>query len=216
MISECQLQVLEKFKTDLLVFIQGEMIQDQAHDMNHILGVVKSAKILCTKERANLEVVLPAAYLHDCLSFPNNHPERAKSSRLAADKAIAFLASIHYPSIYFDAIHYAITAHSFSANIKPETLEAQIIQDSDRLDALGAIGIARCLQVSASLGTKLYNTKDTFCIHKEPDDSRYTIDHFYVKLLKIVETMNTKSAKIEAEIRTQFMKEYLLQLKEEV
>lgn len=216
MILECKVQAIEKFETDLLVFIQDEMIQDQAHDINHVLRVVKTAKSLCLKEQANIEAVLPAAYLHDCFSFSKNHPQKAKSSKLAADKAITFLASIHYPREYFDAIHHAITAHSFSANITPQTLDAQIIQDADRLDALGAIGIARCMQVSASLGVKLYNTTDTFCIHREPDDSRYTIDHFYVKLLKLGEVMNTNSAKVEAGIRTQFMKEYLLQLQDEL
>ena len=102
-----------------------------------------------------------------------------------ADKAIAFLTSIHYPSEHFDEIHHAITAHSFSANIKPTSLAAKIVQDADRLDSLGAIGIARCLQVSTVLGVPLYNPDDTFCQQREPDDRNYTIDHFYSKLLKL-------------------------------
>lgn len=207
---------LQKFEAEMFSFIKDEMVQDQAHDINHILRVVKLAQNLCIQENAILEVVLPAAYLHDCFSLPKNHPERSNSSRLAADKAIDFLASINYPNSYYNAIHHAITAHSFSANVQPESLEAQVVQDADRLDALGAIGIARCLQVSTSLGVQLYNTNDPFCLKRKPDDRQYTIDHFYTKLLVLSETMNTKAAKIEAEIRTQFMKDYLSQLKREV
>ncbi|PSU36516.1 phosphohydrolase [Photobacterium lutimaris] len=192
------------------------MQQDLAHDMNHVFRVVKTAKTLCEREEASLEIVLPAAYLHDCFSFPKNHPERAKSSQVAADKAVEFLASIGYPSQYFEAIHHAIVAHSFSANIKPETLEAQIVQDADRLDALGAIGIARCIQVSSNLGVSLYDAQDPFSTGRELNDRKYTIDHFYTKLFKLKDTMNTVSAKVEAEKRTHYMEAYLEQLGTEI
>ena len=205
-----------KFEQHFVEFIQSEMQQDLAHDLNHVLRVVKTAKTICRSEGAQLEVVLPAAYLHDCFSFPKNHPERAKSSTIAAEKAVSFLASIGYPAEYFDAIHHAIVAHSFSANITPETLEAQIVQDADRLDALGAIGIARCIQVSSSLGVSLYDAEDPFSENRALNDRQYTIDHFYTKLFKLKQTMNTKSALVEAEKRTTFMKDYLKQLDAEI
>ncbi|MEH0374061.1 HD domain-containing protein, partial [Vibrio mimicus] len=84
-------------------------------------------------------------------------------SRIAADKALEFLNEIGYPKEYHDAIKHAIIAHSFSANVQPDTLEAKIVQDADRLDALGAIGIARCIQVSTNLGVGLYDATDPFC-----------------------------------------------------
>ncbi|TDR74771.1 HD domain-containing protein [Photobacterium lutimaris] len=205
-----------KLENQFVEFIQAEMQQDLAHDMNHVFRVVKTAKTLCEREEASLEIVLPAAYLHDCFSFPKNHPERAKSSQVAADKAVEFLASIGYPSQYFEAIHHAIVAHSFSANIKPETLEAQIVQDADRLDALGAIGIARCIQVSSNLGVSLYDAQDPFSTGRELNDRKYTIDHFYTKLFKLKDTMNTVSAKVEAEKRTHYMEAYLEQLGTEI
>ncbi len=210
------MNISETLESELLEFIQNEMVQDHAHDINHLMRVVKSAKSLATNEQAKLEVVLPAAYLHDCFSFPKNHPDRRNSSKLAADKAIAFLSSINYPSFYFDDIHHAITAHSFSANINPETIEAQIVQDADRLDALGAIGISRCIQVGASLGIRFYNPEDAFCKHRQPDDRCYTIDHFYIKLLKLANKMNTQSAKREAESRIELMQAYLQQLQKEI
>ncbi|MCH8537353.1 MAG: HD domain-containing protein [Alkalimonas sp.] len=192
------------------------MMQDLAHDLNHVLRVVHTAKVLCQQEKAMLEVVVPAAYLHDCFSFGKDHPNRKQSSQFAADKAIKFLTEIGYPADYFSAIHHAITAHSYSANIKPKTKEAEVVQDADRLDALGAIGIARCLQVGSALGRPFYSIDDSFCENREPDDAQYTLDHFYTKLLSLSSSMNTASAKKEAEKRTEFMQLYLSQLKSEV
>ncbi|MDN2666585.1 HD domain-containing protein [Vibrio sp. 14N.309.X.WAT.E.F5] len=206
----------EKFEDQLLDFAQQEMTQDAAHDISHIKRVVKTAKALCVQEQAKLEVVLPAAYLHDCFTFPKNHPDRAQSSQMAADKAISFLKSIGYPASYLDEIHHAIVTHSYSANITPETIEAQIVQDADRLDSLGAIGIARCLYVGQSFNAELYNHEDPFAEHRDLDDKHYSVDHFYVKLFKLAEIMNTESAKLEANKRTDYMRGFLEQLGAEV
>ncbi|NYZ67106.1 HD domain-containing protein [Endozoicomonas sp. SM1973] len=192
------------------------MKTDLAHDFNHILRVVKTAKELCEQERAASEIVTPAAWLHDCFSLPKNHPDRTNSSKYAADKAVQFLSEINYPEKYLEPIHHAIVAHSFSANITPRTLEAKIVQDADRLDALGAIGIARCMQVSAKLERELYSTDDPFCQLRLPDDEKYTVDHFYKKLLLIADSVNTESAKLEAKKRTQFMLNFLKQLNLEI
>jgi len=208
--------VIKEYEGALRAFAEQEMVEDPAHDLNHVLRVVKTAKALCQLEQAKLAVILPAAYLHDCFSFAKNHPDRKQSSQKAADKAIEFLISIDYPATYLDEIHHAITAHSYSANIKPQTLEAEIVQDADRLDALGAIGIARCLQVGTNLATPLYNQDDSFCKHRAPDDRNYTIDHFYAKLFNLSDTMNTASAKAEGEQRSAFMRQYLQQLAAEV
>ncbi|MCZ0928399.1 HD domain-containing protein [Vreelandella janggokensis] len=208
--------MVEHYEHQFISFINAEMEQDPAHDLNHVMRVVKTAKSLCAIEGSKLEVVLPAAYLHDCFSFPKNHPDRARSSFIAAEKAMDFLAAIDYPSEHHNDIGHAIIAHSFSANVYPQTIEAQIVQDADRLDALGAIGIARCLQVSTGLGVGLYDPEDPFCEARAPNDRANTVDHFYTKLLRIAETMNTQSAKEEAEKRTAFMKQYLAQLGAEI
>lgn len=208
--------MIKKYEPQFVEFIKKEMQQDPAHDFNHVARVVKTAKNLCNDEAAELKIVLPAAYLHDCFTFPKNHPERAKSSVIAAEKAIHFLSAINYPSAYHHGIKHSIIAHSFSANIQPETIEAQVVQDADRLDALGAIGVSRCLQVSASFGSALYNSEEPFAINRDLDDKAYTVDHFYTKLFKLADLMNTHSAKIEAEKRVNFMKLYLEQLRSEM
>jgi len=92
-----------------------------------------------------------------------------------------------------DEVYHAIEAHSYSANIPTRTLEAEVVQDADRLDSLGAIGIARCLLVGGRLNLQMFNHDDPFCDEREPDDSRYTVDHFYAKLFKLPETMKTEA-----------------------
>ncbi|EIV8664830.1 HD domain-containing protein [Vibrio parahaemolyticus] len=207
---------LSQFEPLFLEFMQQEMQVDAAHDIEHVKRVVKTAKQLCDDENADIAIVLPAAYLHDCFTYPKDHPNRKQSSAIAAKKAIAYLESIQYPQHYHDAIAHAIEAHSFSANIRPNTLEAQIVQDADRLDALGAIGVTRCIQVSTHFNAQLYNDNDMFAKERELNDKQFTVDHFQTKLFKIVDTMNTESAKLEANKRKAFMQTYLKQLHDEV
>ncbi|EHH1171956.1 HD domain-containing protein [Vibrio parahaemolyticus] len=207
---------LSQLEPLFLEFMQQEMQVDTAHDIEHVKRVVKTAKQLCDEENADIAIVLPAAYLHDCFTYPKDHPNRKQSSAIAAKKAIAYLESIQYPQHYHDAIAHAIEAHSFSANIRPNTLEAQIVQDADRLDALGAIGVTRCIQVSTHFNAQLYNDNDMFAKERELNDKQFTVDHFQTKLFKIVDTMNTESAKLEANKRKAFMQTYLKQLHDEV
>jgi len=113
-------------------------------------------------------------------------------------------------------ISNAIRDHSFSQNRIPDTIEGKILQDADRLDAIGAIGIARTFSVPGSENRHFYNNDDPFCKKHTPDDQQWTLDHFYRKLLKLESLMNTKSAKIEAKRRTKILKNYLKDLKKEI
>ncbi|BBN81205.1 phosphohydrolase [Pseudoalteromonas sp. A25] len=197
-------------------FMVNSVFADTAHDLTHIERVVKTAKELAEKEQADLAVVIPAAWLHDCVAVAKNHPDRARASKMAADKAVTFLKSIGYDEAKLDAIHHAIVAHSFSANVTPKTLEAKIVQDADRMDALGAIGVSRCMKVGGAIARHLYHSDDPFCENREADDMRYTLDHFFIKLLHIAQQMHTDSAKEEARKRTDFMHTFLEQLKQEI
>jgi len=189
---------------------------DSAHGLAHIQRVVKNAELILKTEEADSEIVITAAWLHDCVILPKNHPDRKKASFLAAEKASRFLKSTSFPDIKIKEVVHAIEAHSFSAGIPAQTKEACIVQDADRLDALGAIGIARCFLVGGSLNRALYNPIDPFCIERDPDDTKWNIDHFYEKLLKLPQIMHTQSARKEALRRADFMKGYLERLKEEI
>lgn len=193
-------------------FVQQQMTFDPAHDIAHIKRVVTSGIALASVENANLAVVLPACWLHDCVNVPKDSPQRSQGSVLSADRAIEFLKEVDYPSEHLAAIHHAISAHSFSANIETKSLEANVVQDADRLDALGAVGLSRCLMLGATWGSKLYDPLDPFAEHRSLDDKSFCIDHFYVKLKGLVNTMKTPSGLAEAENRWQFMQQFLEQL----
>jgi uncharacterized protein len=141
---------------------------------------------------------------------------RAQGSRLAAEAATGFLATISFPDELQGDVYHAIEAHSFSAGIEPRTAEARVVQDADRLDSLGAIGIARCLLVGGRLDRPLCAVDDPFCDEREPDDGKYTIDHFYAKLLKLPATMQTEAGRAEAERRAALMRRYLDDLRAEI
>ncbi len=190
--------------------------EDPAHDLLHFKRVVKTAKRLCEIEKANFEVVVPAAWLHDFVIVAKNDSKRSQASKLSAEAAINFISSIGYPDQYFANIAHSIEAHSFSANIETKTKEAMIVQDADRLDGLGAIGIARCFATAGVLKRLFYELEDPFCAKRIPNDQIYTIDHFYQKLFKTAETLKTEAGKKEGLLRIKSMKEYLNSLSREL
>ena len=189
---------------------------DQAHDLTHIERVVSNAHKLGHIENADMEIVLPAAWLHDCVVVPKNSPNRSKASRMAADAAGRFLVDVGYNSAKIAPIKHAIEAHSFSAGIRPETIEAKVVQDADRLDSIGAIGVARCLLTGVDFGAQLYHPGDPFAENRPLDDKSYSLDHFPVKLFKLVELMQTDAGRQEAETRTAFMVAFIEQIKREI
>lgn len=205
-----------KLETQLRRWMSTRISADPAHDIIHVQRVVNLARLLCFEEDANAAVVIPAAWLHDCVTLPKDSPDKNTASRLAADCAIEFLRSIDYPETHFSAIHHAIVAHSFSAGVAAETLEAKVVQDADRLDALGAIGVARVLLVGGALHTSLYDPEDAFCDNRAPDDRRYVLDHFYHKLLNLPALLHTDSARREARDRLRFMKRFLKEMRREL
>jgi uncharacterized protein len=207
---------LEELQRRCLRFVDGEDDADGAHGSDHVRRVLKNTLYLTEIENAIAEITVPSACLHDCVAVAKDSPQRAQASRLAAQRATEFLANLPYPEKWLPEVHHAIEAHSYSAGVTPTTAEARVVQDADRLDSLGAIGIARCLQVGVRLGRPLCAVRDPFCDEREPDDSRYTIDHFYAKLLKLPATMQTAAGRAEAERRAGVIRDWLDQLRTEI
>ncbi|WP_412063704.1 HD domain-containing protein [Rubrivirga sp. IMCC45206] len=195
------------------------MAGDAAHDLGHVRRVVRAARRLAEAEGADLGVVVPAAWLHDVVTVPKDSPDRRRASTLAADAATAWLAAEGFPGDRLAAVAHAIEAHSFSAGIEPRTVEAAVVQDADRLDALGAIGIARLYATAGAMGSALLHPTDP--VPAEPptralDDRRWATDHVQAKLLRLSATMRTAAGRAEAERRDAFIRDFLRQLATEV
>lgn len=191
---------------------------DAAHDIAHFRRVWSTAQQLAANTEANLTVILTACYFHDIVSFPKNHPDRSRASRLSAEKTTALLAShfTDFPATLHDAVAHAIAAHSFSAGLQPVTLEAKIVQDADRLEALGAIGLARVFAVAGSLNQALFDSVDPLARHRELNDRRFALDHFQTKLLTLPGTMQTAKGREMAERNAQFLVRFMAKLSAEL
>jgi uncharacterized protein len=207
----------EQFKTYLQ---QHSTTEDAAHAMGHFERVWKTCRYLNSQEgnRADELVLLTASYFHDLIALPKNHPDRSQSSRLSADQT-ALLLREHFsgfPAGKIEAVQHAIHAHSFSAGIAPQTLEAQILQDADRMEALGAIGIARTFYTAGFLKTQLFHEADPLGEYRELDDRTYALDHFRVKLLQLPALMNTTAGKQLAAARAATLLRFMEEIKQEI
>jgi len=196
--------------------VKKRLENDSAHDFQHTMRVYKNAQKICKKEKANEKLVLSAALLHDIVSYPKSDKRSKTSSIESAKKSKKILEKLDFTKKEITIISDAIHDHSFSQNKIPKTIEGKILQDADRLDALGAIGIARVFATGGSLKRPFYNIDDPFCKRRIPDDHTWTVDHFFAKLFKLESLMNTKSGKAEAKKRTRILKEFLNQLKQEL
>ena len=192
------------------------MENDVSHDFEHIMRVLKNATRIARKEKADVRVITAAALLHDIISYPKSDPRSKNSSSDSAEESRKILKKYDFSQDEINIISDAIRDHSFSRGVVPQTLVGKILQDADRLDALGSIGIARTFAVGGSENRPFYNIDDPFCKKRSPDDKNWTLDHFYKKLLLLEKTMNTKTGRILARKRITIMKKFLDQLKKEI
>lgn len=183
---------------------------DGSHDLSHLMRVWRNAAaIAATEPDTDTELLAAAVLLHDCVAVEKDLPLRAQASRLAADRAREVIAPLGWAAERIDALAHAILTHSFSAGLEPETLEAQILQDADRLDAIGALGIARCFYTGGRMGSLLYDPADPAAAARELDDRRYAIDHFPAKLFKIAIGFRTQAGRAMAATRAQRMSDFV-------
>lgn len=178
--------------------------EETGHDYYHIERVVINARKILRTEQADSFIVELAALLHD-LGDHKLHNGIDKSEELIS----AFLKSLFVEQSIINRVVEIVSQVSFSKRNKPSSIEAKIVQDADRLDAIGAIGIARCFAYGGSKNRILYSPDE-----KEKENS--SIQHFYDKLFKLKDLMNTESAKLVAANRHSFMEEYIAEFYREI
>jgi len=195
---------------------EARATNEPAHDFLHVLRVTASARRIAEAEGARLDVVVPAALLHELFNYPKGHPDSPRSGEVCAEKAREVLQAEGCAAEIVERVATCIREHPFSRGIRPATIEGKVLQDADRLDAIGAIGIARCMATCAEMKRPFYSQDDPFCVTRPPDDKAWGIDHFYAKLLRIPDVLHTEAARAMAVERVGAMKAFLAQLGREI
>lgn len=192
-------------------FVQQQLgYETTGHDYTHIERVVSLAKLILKGEDADESLVVITAYLHDVSDDKVTTNPEAKRQAIVAQ-----LKNVGYDDPFIEKVFAIIDNMSYSANLKMHhqlSLEGQIVQDADRLDAIGAIGIARTFYFGGHFGETMYNPR--IMPRKGMDKAEYrkqgtVINHFYEKLFKLKDQMNTPTAKRIAEHRQQVMQAFV-------
>jgi uncharacterized protein len=194
---------------------------DSSHDWSHVERVYNSAIKIAKEENANLDVIKIAAYLHD---IGRNDEIKSEGKICHAEKgaemAKTILSKYDIDEKLIENIIHCILSHRNRNNYKPETIEAKIIFDADKLDSIGAVGIARDFLFAGIYNAPLYTGREKEIL-KNADNYAYTRDdtallEYYYKLNKIKDKIITKTAKKIAQDRHNYMKEFFERFDKEV
>jgi uncharacterized protein len=195
---------------------------DSAHDFEHILRVMYMAERLARAEGGDVAIVRAAALLHDIArheedsaadgALPMDHAE------VSANDARAYLVEHGAEEQFVSRVGDAIRSHRFRGTAKPTSLEAKILFDADKLDSIGAIGVARAYAVCGALNQKLYSEPppDTVATRAQHNDEHTPVDEYHVKLKHLRDRFFTPTAQQIANERDTFMREFFEQLTREV
>lgn len=203
----------EAIIADTKQMVRGKLLNEgTGHDWYHIERVWKVAVRLAEQEQANRFIVEMAALLHDLID-----DKLVSNKEEAVQEVMYWLEGVGVTSSDSERIFEIIETISYKGgnNKKVQTIEAQVVQDADRLDAIGAIGIARCFAYAGSKGNPLFDPE--LSVRESMTEEEYrkgktsAVHHFYEKLLKLKDLMNTEAAKKIAEERHAFMEDYLTQ-----
>ncbi len=189
---------------------------DGAHDAAHLQRVWKNAYAIQQVEGGDSEILAAAVLLHDCVAVEKDAPQRALASWLAAEKASRLLAKHGWAQDRIAAVAHAIESHSYSGGIKPESVEAKILQDADRLDSIGFVGVARCFYTAGRMGSALYEASDATGQTRPLDDKKFALDHFYTKLLKLAGSFQTATGTRMAQERDTRLRQFLDNFRAEI
>jgi uncharacterized protein len=201
-----QLEKLKKFAE------QKMKKNDPAHDFEHIMRVYHNAEKICKNEYGNKKLILSAVLLHDVVKIRNKKNSALQSAKISEK----ILRNNSFSNDEIIIICDAIKDHSFSKGKTPSTIEGKILQDADRLDAMGAIGLARVFSFSGSNNRSFYHPLDPFSKNRILNDKKWALDHFFEKLLLLESKMNTKTGKLLAKKRTKILKNFLKEIKNEI
>jgi uncharacterized protein len=201
---------LEQWETRFIKYIrETQTHKDGAHDLGHFRRVWKTCRRINDAEGGvgDQTILLAASYFHDLISLPKNHPDRSRSSVLSAEATARILTTDFpdFPAAKIAGVKHAIEAHSFSAGIPPLTFEAKVLQDADRMEALGAIGIARTFYVAGLMHSSLFHEDDPLADTRPLNDTQYALDHFPVKLLGLPDRMQTAAGKAIARRKVELL-----------
>lgn len=194
---------------------QGEA-RDGAHDLAHCLRVAALAGELAREAGADPEACVAAALLHDLVYLPKNHPDSPRTGRMGQELALVWCQGIPELAARAELIAEAVGTHSFSGGARPASPEGAVLQDADRLEAIGAIGLARVFATGGAMGIGLWHPQDPWARERELDDKAWSLDHFEKKLLKLAAAMNTPGGRSRAARREKVLRDFLNSLKEEI
>lgn len=189
---------------------------EPAHDFFHVARVVKNARTIALAEGASEPVCAVAALLHELFTYPKGHPHASQAGDVCARHARELLVAEDAPPAILDPVCEAIRDHAFSKGVVPAALVSKVLQDADRLDALGAIGLARMWATCADMKRPFYAPDDPFCESRAPDDKQWGLDHVFKKLLVVPERLHTGTARRLAERRVAHIRASLVELRAEI
>ncbi len=208
---------------EAVAYVDAQMARDSGHDWDHLIRVLHHAHTIWqaqapAEERSrDWPALALAALMHDVVNLPKDHPERAQASARSAEACAALAGPRGWLSdAQLRLATSAIRTHSYSRGERATQLVGQALSDADRLDAIGAIGIARAFAVGGALGRSAWHPDDPMAHEREADDLRWSVDHFFVKLLKLPALMYTATGRALAQARVDFMRAYLTQLEREL
>jgi uncharacterized protein len=191
---------------------------ESGHDFDHVLRVLAMAERLARAEGADIEIVRAAALLHDISRAEEDKTGKGDHAQMAAERARALLVRRGVAPARADAVAHAIAAHRFRGSTAPQTLEAKILFDADKLDSIGAIGVARAYAISGVLNQRLWSPApaDTVATRDQHNAEHTAAAEFAVKLSKVRERVHTAAARQIADERHAFMAEFFARLEREV
>ncbi len=180
-----------------LLFPHAVEHDDGAHDAAHLLRVWKNASAIQAIEGGDAEIHRRRRCAARLCRRREGFAAACAGLLARRRESFALWSKSRLADGRISAVAHAIESHSFSGGIKPESLEAKILQDADRLDSIGFVGVARCFYTAGRMGSALYNPDEYHAL----DDKRYALDHFYTKLLKFAGSFQTATGHRMAEER---------------